>query len=345
LNNEQSEKIFVKDLEPNTVITTFFLVKHKEVKQKKTGEPYMMMTVGDKTGSVTAIMWNNFQDHHHTFERDDFVKIKAEVALYNNRVQLVLHKIRRAEEDEIALDDYFPSSKQDPDVMYKRLKQIIKKLSNPHLKKLLNGIFSDPKVEEQFKKAPAAKALHHVYLGGLLEHTLSVVDLCILVADYYKNIHKELLVAGALLHDIGKIYELTYDRSFDYSDEGRLYGHIIIEFRLVQDAIAKIKGFPQELERQLLHMLLSHHGTYEYGSPRRPKTPEALLLHYIDDMDAKYSSMISSIEDNSIVEGDWSTYNRILDRYIYRKRYKDDNKDDEDINKDEEEIADDEQLF
>jgi len=345
LNNEQSEKIFVKDLEANTVITTFFIIKHKEIKQKKTGEAYMMMTLGDKSGSVTAIMWNNFQDHHHTFERDDFVKIKAEVALYNNRVQLVLHKIRRAEEDEIAPDDYFPSSKQDPDVMYKRLKQIIKKLSNPHLKKLLNDILSDPKVEEQFKKAPAAKALHHVYLGGLLEHTLSVVDLCILVADYYQNIHKELLVAGALLHDIGKIYELTYERSFDYSDEGRLYGHIIIEFRLVQDAIAKIKGFPQELERQLLHMLLSHHGTYEYGSPRRPKTPEALLLHYLDDMDAKYGSMISSIEDNSIIKGDWSTYNRILDRYIYRKRYEDDDKDDEDVDKDEEEITDDEQLF
>jgi 3'-5' exoribonuclease len=345
LNNEQSEKIFVKDLEANTVITAFFLIKHKEVKQKKTGEPYMMMTLGDKTGSVTAIMWNNFQDHHHTFERDDFVKVKAEVALYNNRVQLVLHKIRRAEENEIAPVDYFPSSKQDPDVMYKRLKRIIKELSNPHLKKLLNNIFSDPKVVKQFKKAPAAKALHHVYLGGLLEHTLSVVDLCILVADYYQNIHKELLVAGALLHDIGKIYELIYERSFDYSDEGRLYGHIIIEFRLVHDAIAKIKGFPKELERQLLHMLLSHHGAYEYGSPRRPKTPEALLLHYIDDMDAKYSSMISSIEDNSIVEGDWSTYNRILDRYIYRKRYQDDYKDDEDVEKDKEKITDDEQLF
>jgi 3'-5' exoribonuclease len=334
LNNEQTEKIFVKDLEANTVVATFFLIRHKEVKQKKTGEPYLMMTLGDKTGSVTAIMWNNFLDHHHTFERDDFVKIKGEVALYNNRIQLVLHKIRRAEEGEVALDDYLPSSRQDPELMYNRLKQIIEELTNPSLKKLLNDIFSDSEIEERFKKAPAAKALHHVYLGGLLEHTLSVVDLCSLVADYYKNVHKELLIAGALLHDIGKIYELTYERSFDYSDEGRLYGHIIIEFRMVQQAIAKIEGFPEELERQLLHMLLSHHGTYEYGSPRRPKTPEALLLHYLDDMDAKYGSMISSIEDDSIVEGDWSAYNRILDRYVYRKRYEND----------EEETSPDEQL-
>lgn len=323
MDTESTDKIFVKNLEINTVITTFFLVKNKEIRQKKTGEPYMMMTLGDKTGSITAFMWNNFMDSHETFDQNDFVKVKGEVALYNNRIQLVLHKIRRAEEHEVALADYFPSSKHDPELMYDKLKQIINELSNPYLKKLLTDIFSQPEIEVKFKQAPAAKALHHVYLGGLLEHTIHVAELCKIVADYYPEVNKELLLAGALLHDLGKIDELTYERSFDYSDEGRLYGHIVIEFRMVENAIAQIKDFPKELERHVLHMLLSHHGSYEFGSPRRPKTPEALLLHYIDDMDAKYSSLTASIEDSSLLEGNWSAYNRILDRYIYRSRYGD----------------------
>jgi len=204
--------------------------------------------------------------------------------------------------------------------MFQRLEEVISSIKNPHLRRLLEQIFSNGEVAGKFKLAPAAKGLHHVYLGGLLEHTLSVVDLCQMACQHYQELNRDLLIAGAVLHDLGKIDELSYSRSFNYTDEGRLLGHILMQCQWVDKEMDKLEDFPPELRLQLLHLLASHHGSYEFGSPRRPKTLEALVLHYLDDMDAKVESMQQSISGHPTLEGNWSPFNKILERYIYRKK-------------------------
>jgi len=314
------EKIFVKDLEVNRVVASSFMVTYKEVRQKKDGDYFLSLTLSDRTGNLLAIMWDSFQEIVDSLEVNDFVKVKGSVNIYNNRLQMIIHRIRKLSGEEVNPADYLPSSEEDPEEMFQRLREVISSIKNPYLRRLLEQIFSNDEIARKFKLAPAAKGLHHIYLGGLLEHTLSVVDLCQMVCQHYEGLNHDLLIAGALLHDLGKIDELSYSRSFNYTDEGRLLGHILMEYQLVDKEVDKIEGFPPELRLQLLHLLASHHGTYEFGSPKRPKTLEALVLHYLDDMDAKLESMQQSISGHPTLQGNWSPFNKILERYIYRKK-------------------------
>jgi len=317
------EKIFVKDLEVNQVVVSSFMITYKELRQKKDGGYFLSLTLSDKTGDLLAIMWDNFQDIVASLEVNDFVNVKGSVSIYNNRLQMILHRIKKLTEKEVDPADYLPSSKEDPEAMFQRLEEVISSVKNPYLRRLLEQIFSDGEIARKFKLAPAAKGLHHVYLGGLLEHTLSVIDLCQMVCQHYQDLNRDLLIGGAVLHDLGKIDELSYSRSFNYTDQGRLLGHILMECQMVEKEMDKIEGFPAELRLQFLHLLASHHGTYEFGSPRRPKTLEALILHYLDDMDAKVESMQQSISGHPTLHGNWSHFNKILERYIYRKKVED----------------------
>ena len=318
------EKIFVKDLEANQVVVSSFMITYKELRQKKDGDYFLSLTLSDRTGDLLAIMWDNFQDIVDSLEVNDFVNVKGSVSIYNNRLQIILHRIKKLTEEEVDPADYLPSSQQDPEAMFHRLEEVVSSVKNSYLRRLLEQIFSDSEIVRKFKLAPAAKGLHHVYLGGLLEHTLSVIDLCQMVCQHYQDLNRDLLIAGAVLHDLGKIDELSYSRSFNYTDQGRLLGHILMECQTVEKEIDKIEGFPAELRLQLLHLLASHHGTYEFGSPRRPKTLEALVLHYLDDMDAKVESMQQSISGHPTLQGNWSHFNKILERYIYRKKVDED---------------------
>jgi len=314
------EKIFVKDLEVNRVVASSFMVTYKEVRQKKNGDYFLSLTLSDRTGDLLAIMWDSFQEVVDSLEVNDFVKVKGSVNIYNNRLQMIIHRISKLSEEEVNPADYLPSSKNDSEEMFQRLREVLSSIKNPYLRRLVEQIFSNDEIARKFRLAPAAKGLHHVYLGGLLEHTLSVVDLCQMVCQHYEELNRDLLIAGALLHDLGKIDELSYSRSFNYTDEGRLLGHILMECQLVDKEVDKIEGFPPELCLQLLHLLASHHGVYEFGSPKRPKTLEALVLHYLDDMDAKLESMQRSISGHPTLKGNWSPYNKILERYVYRKK-------------------------
>jgi 3'-5' exoribonuclease len=186
------------------------------------------------------------------------------------------------------------------------------------LGKLLESFFADEDFVKKFKLAPAAKAVHHVYLGGLLEHTLSVVQLILLVGPRYKGINQDLLVAGAILHDIGKISEISFDRSFDYTDPGRLLGHITLTVEMIDEKIRAIPEFPQDLSLLLKHIILSHHGEYAFGSPKRPKTLEALLLHQLDDLDAKINGFLAWIEREKDFPSRWTTYHKLFDRFILK---------------------------
>lgn len=310
---------YISELEPNQAITGTFLVSHKEVRQKKTGEPYLSLTLSDRTGDLDAKMWDNAAEAIPTFERDSFVRVKGLVQVFQNRPQLTVHKIQPVADSEIESSDYFPVSKRDRMEMFQELESWIGGMSNPHLQALLKSIFADPKTALAFRTAPAAKSVHHNWIGGLIEHVLSLCELAKFAAAHYSGIDFDLLLAGVILHDLGKVHELSYTRSFSYSDVGQLLGHIVIGARIVDEKIAGMPDFPPPLRELLLHMILSHHGQLDYGSPKVPVFPEALLLHLLDNMDSKMECMRALIERDQALEGSWTGYSSILERSVLKK--------------------------
>src|SRR5438477_11116771 len=310
---------YVKELEPNRVITTTFLVHSKEIRQKKSGELYLSLLLADRTGELDAKMWDNVTEVLDGFDRDDFVKVKGLLQVCHNRPQLTIHKVRRMDETEIEFADYFPSSKRDPDEMWAELRGIVAGMGNAHLKALLEALLDDEDVGRRYRRAPAAKQIHHAFLGGLIEHVLSVCALARMTAAHYANIDYDLLIAGVILHDIGKIYELNYERGFSYSNEGQLIGHISIAVRMIGDKLRGLPDFPPLLRTLVEHMILSHHGQLEFGSPKLPQFPEALLLHYLDDMDSKMECMRALIESDRQVDGCFTTYHNALERMALKK--------------------------
>jgi 3'-5' exoribonuclease len=309
---------YVKELEANRSFTTSLLVRSKEIREKKTGEPYLSLSLCDRTGEVEAKMWDNVAEVMDTFERDDFVKVKGLIQIYHNRPQLTVHKMRRLTDSEVDFADYFPASARDPEEMWRDLRSIIGGMSDPHLRALLNAVLDDPEIAQRYRKAPAAKQIHHAWLGGLLEHVLSLCQLCRYTAEHYR-VDLNLLLAGAALHDVGKIYELSYDRSFGYTTEGQLLGHMVIGLRIVSDKLRDLPDFPPKLRTLVEHMIVSHHGKYEFGSPKLPQFPEALLFHYLDDMDSKMESMRALIDQDKQVDGHFTGYNLALERTVLKK--------------------------
>jgi 3'-5' exoribonuclease len=310
---------YVNELEPNRVITTSFLVHVKEIRQKKTGELYLSLSLGDRTGELDAKMWDNVAEVIDSFDRDDFVKVKGLIQIFHNRPQLTIHKVRRMDDSEIDFSDYFPSSRRDPEEMWNELRGIVAAIGNRHLKALLEALLDDPDIALRYRRAPAAKQIHHAYLGGLIEHVLSVCGLARVTAAHYPHVNYDLLITGVILHDIGKIYELNYERGFSYSNEGQLLGHINIGLRMVADKLRGLPEFPAALRSLVEHMILSHHGQLEFGSPKLPQFPEALLLHYLDDMDSKMECMRALIENDRQVEGCFTTFHTALGRAALKK--------------------------
>lgn len=310
---------YVNELEPNQVITTSFLVHSKEIRQKKSGEMYLSLLLGDRTGELDAKMWDNVSDVLDAFERDDFVKVKGMVQVFHNRPQLTIHKMRRMDDSEIEYVDYFPSSKRDPDEMWRELCGIVAQITNPHLRGLLQALLDDDDIARRYRLAPAAKQIHHAYLGGLIEHVLSLCTLARLTAPHYPHIDCDLLLTGVVLHDIGKIYELSYERGFSYSNEGQLLGHIHIGIRMMGEKLRNLPDFPPLLRTLVEHMILSHHGELEFGSPKVPLFPEALLLHHLDDLDSKMECMRALIQNDRQVEGCFTTYHTALARPALKK--------------------------
>ncbi len=309
---------YVKELAPDQIITSSFLVHTKEIRQKRTGEPYLSLSLGDRTGELEAKMWDNVAEVMETFERDDFVKVKGLIQIYHNRPQLTIHKMRRLKDSEVDFADYFPSSERDPAEMWRELRQILAGMRNRHLKALVDALLDDEEIGRRYRTAPAAKQIHHAYLGGLLEHVLSLARMAQLAAAHYR-VDADLVLTGVVLHDLGKIYELSYDRGFSYTSEGQLLGHMIIALRLVGDKLRSIPRFPDRLRNLVEHMIISHHGQLEFGSPKLPQFPEALLLHYLDDMDSKMECMRALIEKDRQVEGCFTPYSGSLERTVLKK--------------------------
>jgi 3'-5' exoribonuclease len=312
------KEFFISDCsrQENKVITSSFVVVSKQVKAKKSGEPYLALTLGDRTGQIEAKMWDNVEEFIDVFEQEDFLKVKGLINRYKNRFQLTIHKLRRMQEGEIEFADYLPKTSKDIGELWRTLTDFVATFQNPHLKALLELFLADPEIAERYRNAPAAKSLHHAYIGGLLDHVVSLFRGCDLVCRNYPQVNRDLVLSGAFLHDVGKIYELTYNRSFSYTTRGQLLGHMIIELEMLQSKIEKLPGFPPELKTLLEHLIISHHGQYEFGSPKLPMFPEALMLHYLDDLDSKMEAMRAQFDRDAGMDGTWTSYNPSLGRTL-----------------------------
>jgi 3'-5' exoribonuclease len=298
----------------NKIVTSNFVVVSKQIKPKKTGEPYLALTLGDRSGQLEAKMWDNVEEVLNAFEQDDFLKIKGLVNKYKNRFQLTIHKLRKLGETEIDFSDYLPKTTRNIDELWQTLADFVASFQNPHLKALVQAFMSDPEIAAAYRNAPAAKTLHHAYIGGLLDHVVSLFRSCDLVCRNYPQVNRDLLLTGVFLHDIGKTQELAYNRSFSYTTRGQLLGHMVIELEMLQAKLALVPDFPAELKTLLEHLIISHHGQYEFGSPKLPMFPEALLLHYMDDLDSKMEAMRAHFEREADMESPWTSYNASLGR-------------------------------
>jgi len=312
------KKIFVNEIKENEKVESIFLVKQKSISFTKAGSPYLNLTLIDKTGEVNGKVWEQAEKLAKLFQKDDFVKIQSTAVTYQNSLQLNISSIIPLSPSEIDITNFLPQAKNDIEQTFLKLKAIIEEVNNTHLKKLLDLFIADNQLIKLFKLAPAAKKMHHVYLGGLLEHTLSLSNLILQISKHYEGLNVDLLLTGGILHDIGKIHELTYSRSFDYSDSGRLIGHITLGVEMINEKLRLIPDFPQELAVELRHLIISHHGEYQYGSPKRPKTLEAFILYYLDDLDAKVEEIQSFIQREEENQSKCAGYHKMLERFIYK---------------------------
>lgn len=310
----------IGDLAASQNIHGVFLVQSKEVRQKKSGDPYLSLVLVDGSGTIEAKMWDNVGAVMDTFEVDDFLRVKGETQVYQSRLQLTIYSMQREPDADVTLADFLPASKRDPDEMLAEVLALVAAMKDPHLRALLEAIFNDPEIASRYKLAPAAKGIHHAWLGGLIEHVLSLCSLARFMAVHYPSLDEDLLLAGVLLHDIGKITELNYTRSFSYSTEGGLLGHIQIGLRIIGEKLPP--GFPPKLRNLLEHLVLSHHGQLEYGSPKLPVFAEALMLHHLDNLDSKMATMAASLERDRAAASEWTKYNAALERsFLDKQKY------------------------
>ena len=304
----------------NQTITSSFVVAAKQVKPKKNGEPYLALTLADRSGQLEAKMWDGVPEAMSQFEQDDFIKVRGLLNKYNGRFQLTVHKVRRVEDGEVDYADYLPKTLKDVDVLWRTVGEFAASIEDPHLKALVEAFMADPEIERAYRNAPAAKTLHHAFIGGLLEHVVSLMTSCDLVLRNYPHLNRDLVLTGAFLHDIGKIHELSYARAISYTTKGQLLGHMIIELEMLHQKLAALPDFPDGLKVLVEHLIISHHGQYEFGSPKLPMFPEALLLHYMDDLDSKVESMRAHFQREERQDGEWTGYNPSLSRPLLNTR-------------------------
>jgi 3'-5' exoribonuclease len=276
----------------NTVVTSFFALSSLQVRERKTGgDPYLALTLTDKTGSLEARMWEDVASVIEHCAEGCYVKVQGQISKYNGKFQITVAKMRRAADSEIEPADFVPTTHFNIDEMWSELRNYVDAFSNQDLKRLVFSFLDDASIAAAYREAPAAKMLHHAWLGGLLEHVLTLVRVCRATAPFYPEVDPDLLLTGAILHDIGKIRELTWKNSFSYTLEGQLIGHINIAQAMLTEKVRQLQPFPDNLRILVEHMILSHHGKYEFGSPKLPMTPEALLLNVLDDLEAKMQAM------------------------------------------------------
>ena len=312
------KNLYIRDIKAGEKISEAFLVAEKNMAFSQKGAPYLNLKLRDRTGEVDGKIWDNAAQWDLVFKKGDIVHFQARAVSYKNALQLSILEARRLDDAEVDPTDYFSCSRQNPEAMFADLMAFVDGIDNPPLKALLQAFFGDAEIVQAFKRAPAAKGFHHVYLGGLLEHTLSVVRMLDFACRHYEGIDRDLLLTGGILHDIGKIREYTYDRLVDYSDEGRLIGHIVIGIEMLNEKTAGLAEFPPETAMALRHIILSHHGELDFGSPKRPKTLEAMIVHQLDDLDAKVNAIQAFVSGAPDDASHWTPFHRLFERFLYK---------------------------
>ena len=306
---------YIKDYKDGDRVFDIYLCKHKLSAMTKNGKPYESLILQDKTGTVDAKIWDPNSAGIADFDTLDYIEVYGEVTSFQGALQVNVKRIRKCQEDEFDPVDYLPVSKYPIEGMYQELLGYINKVENKYLKELLNSFFvEDTEFINAFKKSSAAKTVHHGFVGGLLQHTLSVVKLCDYYCTAYERLNKDLLITAAICHDIGKIKEIPPFPQNDYTDAGQFLGHIVIGTKMVGEKIRHIQGFPAILEGELKHCILAHHGEYEFGSPKKPAIMEAVALNFADNTDAKMQTF-TELLDNTTETG-WLGFNRLFDSNV-----------------------------
>ena len=307
---------YISTLREGMHVSDVYLCKNKQIALTKAGKEYGSLILQDKTGTVDAKIWDLSSPGVGSFDALDYVFVDADVTMFQGSHQLNVKRIRRAEDVEYIPEDYLPVSSKSIDSMYGELEGYIRSLKNKYLRDLASSFFvDDQKFIKEFKSHSAAKSVHHGFVGGLLEHTLSVVQLCDFFAGHYPALNRDLLLTAAMFHDIGKTKELSSFPENDYTDAGQLLGHIVIGSQMVMSRVEKMPGFPQKLAAELIHCILAHHGELEYGSPKKPALLEALALNFADNTDAKMETMLEALKNGGDNKG-WLGFNRFLDSNI-----------------------------
>jgi 3'-5' exoribonuclease len=310
------KKRFIADIKAGDMVDDVFVLAEKAMSQKRDGNNFLNVIISDKTGDLKGVVWDNVDQIAGAVTSGDFVSIRGTVTEYRGTLQLVVKTMDLCPREAVNPKDFLPATSRDIDGMFQRLVKITTSLTTPYLKTLFDAFWKDEEFVRKFKTAPAAKKMHHAYIGGLLEHTLSMTSLADKVAGHYSGIDRDLLVAGAVLHDIGKTDEFEYQFKIDYTDEGRLLSHIVIGLKMIDEKLSEIEDVPEDQIFLLKHMMVSHHGTREFGSPEPPKTIEAVLLNYIDEIDSKVNGIRDFMASEDPNET-WTSYHRLLERHFY----------------------------
>ena len=314
---------FVHQLADGDTIEEVFLATDKQLRANRNGNLYLQLDLRDRSGSISARLWNAGEHLFRSFDSGDFLLVKGKVQLFQGSLQMILSHLERIETEKVDLTDFLPHTEQDVSKLFERLRTALLKLTNPHLRALAECFLMDDGLMRDFCKAPAGVRNHHAYIGGLLEHVVTLLDGAERLLPIYPDLDRDLLLCGVFLHDIGKVRELSYNRAFAYSDEGQLVGHIVIGVEMLNEKVARVpdltgEAFPTELLLRLKHMILSHHGTYEFGSPRLPMTPEAIALHHLDNFDAKVHNFTRDIREDRNQTSAWTPYNQAMQRRLYK---------------------------
>jgi 3'-5' exoribonuclease len=314
--DRHASRLWVKDIKIDGRVSGIYVAKMKRLAVTKKGDPFLSLTLYDRTGDIEARVWDRAEEFSSIFVVGDILDVEGHASSFRDQVQVTLSSLRVSEES-VDPTLFLEATPRNVNKMMTALKQMAKEIKNPHLKKLIDRFFADRRFISQFRKAPAAKGFHHNYIGGLLEHTLSVCEMISSVTEHYPELDRDLLWTGGFLHDIGKTRELKFDVIIDYTDEGRLLGHLALGVAMIDEMLSGMKDFPQDLSMLLKHLILSHHGEYEFGSPKRPKFLEAFALHLIDDLDAKINGLGRFMEKDQQA-GSWTDFNRLFDRYFFK---------------------------
>lgn len=310
------EKQTVRGLQDKETVDSLFLVKEKNVNLGKNGRPFMSLVLGDATGSIDGRLWDRVDELSREFEAGDVIRVKGQVQIFQSRKQLIVHRLEKQDPSTVKVEDFLPTSGKNPEDLFAQLLVIVRTMKNEQLRQLTLDVIEDPEIKPLFMAAPAAKTIHHAWRGGLLEHVLSICKILDHLASHYGNLNRDLLLFGGIFHDIGKVWELSYETTLSYTDKGRLLGHMLLACELVEKKASRILGFNEELKDLCKHMILSHHGKLEYGSPKRPKFLEAVLVAMVDDLDSKMNTIQTFLDSERNVGERWSRYNELFDRYF-----------------------------